>query len=64
MLLHAYTLLRFNSIIFCMIPTHAVVLHILLEPVSDGFLTFFLPIVPTNCDEEDDYPSDVDDMGD
>lgn len=54
MVLHAYTFLNFNSIIMCMIREHSLVLHVLLEPASNGALTFYLPIVLLNDDEEEE----------
>ena len=53
--LHAYTFLRFHSIIMCMIRDHSLILHVLLEPAAAGTLTFYLPIVPfVEDDEEED----------
>jgi hypothetical protein len=55
MVLHAYTYLRFNSIIMCMIRDHSLILHVLLEPTSNGTLTFYLPVVPlANMTDDDD----------
>eukprot|EP00614_Pseudopedinella_elastica_P004501 CAMPEP_0172602346 /NCGR_PEP_ID=MMETSP1068-20121228/22524_1 /TAXON_ID=35684 /ORGANISM="Pseudopedinella elastica, Strain CCMP716" /LENGTH=238 /DNA_ID=CAMNT_0013403651 /DNA_START=144 /DNA_END=860 /DNA_ORIENTATION=+ len=51
MVLHAYTFLRFNSIIMCMVPNHSLILHVLLEPTSNGTLTFYLPIMVMGEDE-------------
>ena len=50
--LHAYTFLRFNSIIMCMIREHSLILHVLLEPAAIGTLTFYLPIVPLSEEED------------
>ena len=52
--LHAYTFLRFHSIIMCMIREHSLILHVLLEPAAAGTLTFYLPIVPLVDDEDED----------
>ena len=53
--LHAYTFLRFNSIIMCLIKDHSLILHVLLDPPSYGTLTFYLPIIPLATEEEDGW---------
>ncbi len=62
MVLHAYTFLKFDSIIMCMIQDNSLILHVLLEPASIGTLTFYLPVIPLVNDEdreEEEEPAEM-----